>query len=95
MAVLQYRFLVGEEETDSFRLLGYPLTVSPTQRTILFALLRSEELKAEELAHALARPMKPSTLAVHVCVINQRARALSGRRLIVHQKRRYRLNLHM
>ena len=95
MAQLQYRFLVGDEETNSFLFHGYPFPMSPMKTKILFALLREQPLSATTLCAAVSDTLKPRTLAVHVHSINQKAMEIGGRRLIEFTDGAYRFNPEM
>ena len=91
MDVLQHRFLVYYHGSDSFTLLGYPLSLSRTEHRLLLAVLTAGERSPEQLAAVLGRQLSRGAIAAHVCGINKKAAAISGRRLLEYRGGAYRL----
>ena len=87
--MIRQHFLIIDD-TKVF-LLGYPLALSPKERQILTAICTlpcpSPDLVAKE-AGGISR----SCLSVHICSINKKARAISGRHLVEAPDGLYRLN---
>lgn len=92
MSVYAVRFLRGDDETGQIHLLGFPLTLSARERTILFSLLRKHPLSSAELRRIASPSMTKNGLSVHVHNINKKAQAISGRKLILSADGVYDLN---
>ncbi len=100
MIILRKRFLCQIFENSSqnrkgdpsFRLLGYPLSLSPKERKILSLILQEEPLSGAELCQRLSLSVSRAALSVYICAINKKAAAISGRRLIVFTDGAYRLS---
>ncbi len=85
--ILQNRFLIIDTCSASVHLMGYRLSLSPTE----FALLK---LIALQDTHSDSKypEFSPSTIPVHVWSINKKAKKISGRRLIESINGNYRIN---
>ena len=95
MSRIQFRFLCYDDTDGSFTLLGYPLSLSPTEAQILRAVLEAEA-KDENLSSTKAgSPLARKSVSVHVCAINRKAAMISGRKLLNFQNGAYRLSPHM
>ena len=86
--ILQHRFLFWDSETHQFYLLGYHLSLTPKEKEILLALMESRANDADPLSiQALTSnpniTASAASIPVHVCAINKKAFAISGRKPIV------------
>ena len=95
MNLLQFRFLCYDRSEDSFYLMGYPLLLSPTEHSILLAVLENEQQSFEELSLLGKKPLRRGSVAVHISGINRKASLISGERLIEYRDGAYRLNYWM
>lgn len=87
---MHYRFLVWDEARNEIRLLGYTLHLSPSERQIIEILFLREFVTVDEF-HRFSKPTLPkSSIPVHICSINKKAFAISGRKLIGFEKDYYR-----
>ena len=92
MEPLQYRYLVYREEEQEFRLLGYRLSLSPTEHELLYLILKKRYGKLEHLRKLPDRTLSRGSIPVHIHAINRKAAAISGRRLIIFWEGSYRLS---
>ena len=90
-----YRYLTASDEPNCFYLLGYPLRLSPTESAVLYKLLTEVSLSVDELCVLPTKTLSKRCLAVHVHAINQKAMAISDRRLILFFGDSYRLSHNM
>ena len=86
---MQYRFLVWDKEENKIYLLGYELRLSPSERQILKILLDQESATFEEIQRFSNPSIPRNSISVHVYSINQKAIAISGRKLIVFDRGYY------
>lgn len=93
--MLQKNFLVLNEETRTAQLLGYPLSLSPLEFDLLYAIAAEPLLDAPALVDRLHHALAITTVPVHVHAINKKATAISGRKLVVYAADGYALYLQM
>ena len=94
MSRLQFRFLSYDDTDGSFTLLGYPLSLSPTEAQILRAVLEAEVTGGCSSSGAES-PRTRSSVPTHICAINRKAAQISGRRLVQFLGGVYRISPHM
>lgn len=76
-------------------LIGYPLKLSPTERAILTKLAEDKSATIDELLLLLSAGVSRGNIAVHINSINKKAKAVSGRPLILFNSNSYIINPHM
>ncbi|MBQ9085918.1 MAG: hypothetical protein IJY47_01890 [Clostridia bacterium] len=91
----QFNFLTDSEDPTYFYLLGYPLRLSPTESSVVHKLLESPSLSPEDLRQLPTKTISRQCLAVHVHAINEKASAISGRKLILSVEGSYLLSPRM
>ena len=87
---MQIRFL--ELAHDGIFLLGRPLTLSPTEERLLRAIAEGGKSGVDDLLPLLSEGVSRGNVAVHINSINEKAARLSGRKLIIHEEKRYKIN---
>ena len=87
---MQIRFL--NLERDEIFLLGYSLTLSPTEEKLLRAIAEGGKRGSSDLALLLPAETSVGNVAVHISSINKKAAKISGRKLIIHENGRYEIN---
>ena len=87
---MQNRFLIIDD--DISQLLGYPLKLTPTEHTLLYAILQCGKANIDFLCSMLNDGVSRSNVAVHVNAINRKAYRLSGRKLVIFRKKAYEIN---
>ena len=94
MSIYRYKYLSVDEEAREVYYLGYRLALTKSEICILSAILKSENgiEKAEFGDVASVRRGSESAMKTHVCNINKKAVAIGGRKLILCDGGRYRLN---
>ena len=90
---MQIRFL-EIDENESF-LLGFPLKLTPTERRILLTIAQSGNASTDDLIRLLSSGVTRENVTVHICSINKKAHAISGRKLILFGNRQYKINEYM
>ncbi len=93
--MLQRKFLVLWDEDRTAQLLGYPLALSPLEFDLLYAIASSTFIDAPTLVERLHHALAITTVPVHVYAINQKAFAISGRKLIASAAGGYAIYLQM
>lgn len=93
MAESSYRKLTVSPQSREIVLLGYAVKLTKSEHAILMSLMESDE-EGVEIA-GLRESIGTSSVSVHVCNINRKARELSGRSLIVYANKRYKINKNM
>lgn len=84
---MRYSNLAATENKQEFLLLGYPLHLSPDEAELVHLLQRKRTLGVTRIPNTSA-----NSLAVRVYSINQKAKRVSDRRLIIFEDGAYRLN---
>ena len=94
MGAYRYKYLSIDKESFEVYYLGYRLVLTKSEFNILRALLLCESgiEKKEFCDIAAARHGSERALKTHVCNINKKAICIGGRKLIVNDNGRYRLN---
>ena len=94
MSVYRYKYLSVDEETREVYYLGYRLALTKSEICILCAILKSEAgVERNEFSDiAAARHGSDRTMKTHICNINKKAVAIGGRKLILCDGGRYRIN---
>ena len=92
---MQNRFFVWEEDTDEIFLLGYPLSLTPLERQIVRVVLELDYATRDDIVRESRLPMARGGISVHVHAINQKAFAISGRKLIASAAGGYAIYLQM
>ena len=87
---MQVRFL-DIDDKKAF-LLGYPLKLTPTERRFLLFIATNGSASAEDLIPLLRTNASRGNIAVHICEINRKAHAIGGRKLVLFEAGRYKLN---
>ena len=94
MSIYRYKYLSADEESSEVYYLGYRLVLTKSEFNILRALLLCESgiEKKEFCDIAAARHGSERTMKTHICNINKKAAGIGGRKLILYDGGRYRLN---
>lgn len=87
---MQIRFLSLTPE--GIFLLGLPLLLSPTEERLLRAIAEGGKSGVDDLLPLLSSGVSRGNVAVHINSINEKAAEISGRRLIIHEEKQYRIN---
>ena len=87
---MQIRFLTVDSQ-EVF-LLGYPLRLSKTEHKLLDIIARGGRCGVDDLAELLPQGVSKGNVAVHINAINKKARAISGRKLIIYEDQSYKIN---
>lgn len=91
--MIQRRFLVIDD--DRVSLVGYPLPLSPTERRVLVTICNNSFPTPESLLEDLNHEISRESLIVHIHAINRKAKAVSGRPLLMMSFGAYHLNPNM
>ena len=94
MSVYRYKYLSVDEVTRDVYYLGYRLILTKSEFCILCAMLKSESgIERDEFYDIAAlRRGSEKTMKTHICNINKKAVAIGGRKLILCDDGRYRIN---
>lgn len=94
MSVYRYKYLSVDEETREVYYLGYRLVLTKSEICILCAMLKREEGidKSDFGDVASVRRGSDGAMKTHVCNINKKAVSIGGRKLILCDGGRYRIN---
>ena len=94
MSVYRYKYLSVDEAAREVYYLGYRLALTKSELCILCAILKSEGgiEKAEFCDVASLRRGSDGAMKTHICNINKKAFAIGGRKLILCDGGRYRIN---
>ena len=94
MSVYRYKYLSVDEEKREVYYLGYRLALTKSEVCILCAILKSEDgvEKSEFSDVASVRRGSDGAMKTHVCNINKKTVAIGGRKLILCDGGRYRIN---
>ena len=94
MSVYGYKYLSVDDEAQEVYYLGYPLDLTKRELLILCAILKKEAgIEKNEFCDIVAsRRGSEKTLKTHICNINKKAEEIGGRKLILNEGGRYRLN---
>ena len=94
MSVYRYKYLSVDDEAREVYYLGYPLALTKSEICILCAILKSEAgVERNEFSDiAAARHGSDRTMKTHICNINKKTVDIGGRKLIVNDNGRYRIN---
>ena len=87
---MQIRFL--DIARDGIFLLGYRLSLSPTEEKLLRTVAEGGRCDTEALCSLLAKGVSSGNIAVHINSINKKAHAISGRKLIIYESGQYKIN---
>ena len=82
-------------EKSGVYLIGYPLKLSTTERTLLREIANNGNATIDELWALLSNGVSRGNVAVHINSINKKAEAISARRLVLFEGDRYILNQYM
>ena len=93
--MLQKNFLVLYDEDKTAQLLGYPLSLSPLEFDLLYAIADATLIDAPALVERLKGALALTTVPVHVHAINKKAFAISGRKLVAYTAGGYAIYLQM
>ena len=94
MSIYRYKYLSVDEEEREVYYLGYRLALTKSELCILCAILKSKDgmEKTEFGDVASVRRGTDGAMKTHVCNINKKAVAIGGRKLILCDDGRYRIN---
>lgn len=87
---MQIRFL--EISRDGIFLLGYKLSLSPTEEKLLRTVAQGGKSNTTELCSLLSDGVGSGNVAVHINSVNKKAQAISGRKLIIYENGQYKIN---
>ena len=87
---MQIRFL--NLTSDGIYLLGHPLKLSPTEERLLRAVAEGGKSGVDDLLPLLSAGVSRGNIAVHITSINNKATMISGRKIIIHEEKRYKIN---
>ena len=90
---MQIRFLVIDSET--VYLLGIELKLTKTEYKLLYSIANGEKSSPDELLSLLRENAKLENVYAHINSINKKAKAISGRKLIVFGQHKYSINPYM
>ena len=82
-------------EDNNTYLLGRKLDLTHTERRILYSIANKSEQSTEELTYLLRAGAKKENVSAHINSINNKAKRISGRKLIIFGQRKYKLNPYM
>ena len=91
--MIQIRFLVIED--DSVYLLGLELKLTKTEYKLLYAIATEEKSAPEELLTLLKENAKLENVYSHINSINNKAKMISGRKLVIFGQHKYSINPYM
>ena len=91
---MQIKFLIIEEE-ETVYLLGFELKLTKTEYKLLCSIANGEKASPEELLGLLRENAKLENIYAHINAINKKAKAISGRKLIVFGQHKYSINPYM
>ena len=94
MSVCRYKYLSVDEEEREVYYLGYRLALTKSEMRLLCAILNSGDgiEKSEFCDVASVRRGSDGAMKTHICNINKKAVAIGGRKLILCDDGRYRIN---
>lgn len=94
MSVYRYKYLSIDEESSEVYYLGYRLVLTKSELSILCAIIKCESgIEPKNFCDIAAlRRGSEKTMKTHICNINKKALEIGGRKLIVNDSGRYRLN---
>lgn len=97
MSIYRYKYLSINEESSEVYYLGYRLVLTKSEINILCAIIKCESgIESKDFCDiAAARHGSEKTMKTHICNINKKALEIGGRKLIVNDNGRYRLNEYM
>ena len=87
---MQIRFLSLDDETTY--LLGFRLKLSRTEQKLLWAIAQGGKCDVDGLVALLPEGVKRGNVAVHINSINKKAERISGRKLVLFEDRKYKIN---
>lgn len=90
---MQIRFLEIDEEQAY--LLGFPLKLTPTEHRFLLFIAQNSFASANDLIPLLRTNASRGNISVHICEINKKAYAISGRKLVMFESGYYHINPYM
>ena len=82
-------------EKNGVYLIGYPIKLSPSECALLYEIAAKNGASIDDLLSLLAEGVSRGNVAVHINSINRKAKAISGRRLVLFENEKYILNPHM
>lgn len=89
----KYHLQLGDNASEVY-FLGYNLKLTRSEYQLLCALADAELVSSDELARIIGSE-KRGTVAVHICSINAKARAIGERKLVLCKDSEYYLNENM
>lgn len=87
---MQIRFL--SIDADEAFLLGYRLKLSKTEQRLLYEIAKGGKCGVDDLVTLLPDGVSRGNIAVHINAINKKAAAISGRKLVIHEEKNYKIN---
>ena len=87
---MQIRFL--DISRDGIFLLGYRLSLSPTEEKLLRTVAQGGRCDTAALCSLLSEGVGSGNIAVHINSINKKAHAISERKLIIYESGQYKIN---
>ena len=87
---MQVRFL-NIDKSKAY-LLGYELKLSKTELALLYEISQGGKTGVDDLLNILSSGVSRGNVSVHVNAINNKAKKISGRNLVVFNNGRYTIN---
>ena len=89
---MKHGHIIIDESMGTVYFLGYLMALTPTEYSILKAVIEQGHLSTDRLCELCEISGTRNNVAVHICKINEKAEDIGGRKLILYKDFGYYIN---